>query len=459
MSTFEHRSRLPVSPDQVWQWHLAEGALERLTPPWERVRIEERQGGVAQGGRVSLRIGRLALRWEAEHRITEPGREFRDVQAHGPFDHWEHTHRIDPDGQGGCTLTDHIEYRLPAGAKLGAAMIKRRLERDFEYRHRVTATDLAAHEAAQRGPLRVAVTGASGLIGSSLVPFLTTGGHTALPMTRSSHPTLRDRAIPWDPYSGRVSADKLEGVDAVIHLAGANLAEGRWTSERKRELWDSRVAGTGVIARALAGLSRPPRVLLCSSGSGYYGERGDAELVESSGRGGGFLAELCEAWEAATEPARAAGIRVVTLRTGMVCSGKGGALRKLLPPFRAGLGGPVGDGSQYWSWIALDDLIYVMHRALWDDALVGPVNAVAPTPVRNRDFARTLGEALGRPARIAVPRTALRFALGREMANEVLLTSTRVLPGALGKRGHEFRYPTLLPALRHELGVYDSAQE
>ncbi|HEY6222979.1 MAG TPA: TIGR01777 family oxidoreductase, partial [Gemmatimonadales bacterium] len=241
------------------------------------------------------------------------------------------------------------------------------------------------------------------------------------------------------------------GFDAVVHLAGEPIL-GRWTTGKKRRITDSRVQGTRLLAAALAALSVPPRVLVCASGADYY-RAGDEPQTEASPPGQGFLAELCQAWEAAAEPARRAGIRTVHVRTGLALAGQGGVLKAMLLPFRLGLGGPIGTGRQYWSWIALDDLVAVYRFALSRESLDGAVNAAAPNPVTNAEFAGTLGRVLHRPTVLPVPSLALRLVFGREAAEEAMLSGTRLVPARLLEVGFTFRYPELEPALRHVLGV------
>lgn len=294
--------------------------------------------------------------------------------------------------------------------------------------------------------LRVAITGSSGLIGSMLKPALTAVGHQVVPIVRKP-PAPGE--IRWDPAGAGLDPAALTGVDAVVHLAGENIGEGRWTVARKRELLESRKLGTRLLAESIARAKDGPRALISASAIGYYGDRGDESLNEESAPGTGFLPEVCVAWEAATASASGAGVRVVTIRTGLVLSIAGGVLQRMLPPFRLGLGGRLGDGQQWMSWISADDLIGVYCLAV-EAALSGPVNAVAPAPVRNNEFTSALAKALHRPAVFAVPKTALRLALG-QMADEAILASTRVLPAALERAGYGFQFPALAGALAHEL--------
>ena len=299
--------------------------------------------------------------------------------------------------------------------------------------------------------MRVAITGSTGLVGSEVVSVLSAAGHEAVRLVRRA-PAPGEKAVRWNPAQGEVDVAGLEGFDAVIHLAGENVGSGRWTAVRKTAIRDSRVNGTRLLCDALAGLARPPKTLVCASAIGYYGDRGEELLTEESSPGTGFLAEVSREWEAASGSAARKGIRVVILRIGVVLSSNGGALSRMLPLFRAGLGGVIGGGSQYLSWVALDDLPFIILHSLQCAELVGPVNAVTPHPVTNREFTRALGNALSRPTPLPVPAFALRLAVGREMADSLLLASARVLPRRLETTGYRFRFPELGEALRHLLG-------
>jgi uncharacterized protein (TIGR01777 family) len=303
---------------------------------------------------------------------------------------------------------------------------------------------------AEAGRLRVAITGASGLIGSALSRSLREDGHRVHPVVRRS-PRPGSGEIGWDPAIGRIDAEAFTGVDAVVHLAGENVGE-RWTPAKKRRIRESRVQGTSLLARALASLPEPPRVLVSGSAIGYYGDRGDEVLREDSGPGGDFLAEVGQEWEAATEPAARAGIRVVLPRLGVVLTPDGGALERMLPPFRLGVGGKLGDGRQWMSWISLPDAVRVLRFAIRAPELSGPVNATAPEPVTNEEFTRALGRALGRPTLMRVPAAALRLVYG-EMAEATLLASQRAAPTRLQHAGFRFLHPQLDTALRAVLGA------
>jgi len=297
--------------------------------------------------------------------------------------------------------------------------------------------------------MHVVVSGSRGLVGAALVPFLTADGHRVTRLVRRTAAKPDEAA--WDPVRDAVDASRLDGADGVVHLAGENIAAGRWTSARKAEIRRSRVDGTRTLCEALARLPHPPKILVSASAIGLYGDRGAEVLTEKSAPGTGFLADVCREWEAATGPASRAGIRVVNLRFGMILSPRGGALRKLLLPFRLGMGGRIGSGEQFVSWIVLDDAIRLLHHVLYEETVRGPVNAVAPAPVTNAEFARTLARILRRPTLLPVPAFAARLAFG-EMADALLLASARVIPARLRAWGYRFRFPELEAALRHTLG-------
>jgi uncharacterized protein len=298
--------------------------------------------------------------------------------------------------------------------------------------------------------VRILVSGSSGLIGTALTRALAGGSHTVVRLVRNAAPQ-GGSSVSWDPERQTIDRAGLEGFDAVVHLAGEPIF-GRWTTAKKRRITDSRVQGTRLLAEALAAVRAKPRVLVCASAAGFYGDRGGEVLTEESTAGRGFLAEVCRAWESAADPARQAGIRAVSVRTGLVLARAGGLLKALLVPFQLGLGGPIGRGRSYWSWLTLDDLIAVYRFAVAREGLSGAVNAATPNPVPNAEFARTLGTVLRRPAVLPVPPVALRLIFGREAAQDAMLSGTRLTPARLLEAGFKFQYPELEPALRHVLG-------
>ena len=297
--------------------------------------------------------------------------------------------------------------------------------------------------------MRILLTGSSGLIGHALLTVLTADGHKVVRLVRSQTPA-RGRHISWDPSAEILDRDDLEDFDAVVHLAGETIV-GRWTPEKKARILDSRVKGTRLLCESLVHLRKRPIVLVSASAVGYYGDRGDEVLDEKSPPGSLFLSEVTRAWELATEPARRNGIRVVNLRIGFVLSKAGGGLATMLLPFKLGVGGRVGSGRQYLSWIAIDDVVGAISHSILSDAVHGPVNAVAPNPVTNREFTKTLGRVLWRPTIFPLPVFAAHRMFG-EMADNLLLASARVEPARLLATGYEFQYPQLEDALRHVLG-------
>lgn len=453
---------MPVSADELYAWHTRPGAFERLAPPWDVPEVVARSGGIEPGSRLEMKVGMgpISKRWVAVHGETEPGRQFVDEQESGPFARWRHVHRMQPKGDDASELRDEIEYALPLGALgrvVGGGITRAKLERMFRYRHAVTRGDLERHASVGTGKrLRIAITGASGLVGSALSAFATTGGHEVLHVVRPSSSARKapcHGTVAWDPTSGEVDVAALEGVDAIVHLAGENVAGGRWTAERKRRIRDSRVLGTRAVAEAIRKLRKPPQTVISASAIGLYGDRGDEPLDESSAAGDGFLADVCRDWEAEATP-MADVARLVKLRIGIVLTPAGGALQKMLLPFQLGLGGRIGRGDQFFSWIGLDDLVGAIHFALFEPTLHGAVNATGPAPVTNEELTRALGAVLRRPTPFPVPPLALRVALG-EMSSE-LTSSQRVLPAQLQAAGFRFRHPTVRDALRFELGLLEA---
>ena len=456
MPQFVRRSPMPVSARALFDWHERPGAFERLTPAWQPSRVVARTGGITNGSRVEVEVpllgGLLHQRMLMEHRNYTPPQQFTDVQVAGPFAHWEHTHSMVPESDGTSVLEDRIDYDLPLGAigHLGGGwFVNRQLEQLFEFRHERTRADLERHAAfADQRRRTVAITGGTGMIGSSLTWLLRTGGHTVRWITRNPDATRGD--IGWNPDAGTLNPAALAGVDAVVHLAGANVGE-RWTPEHKREILSSRERGTRTLVTAMLGMAVPPAVLVSASAVGYYGDTGSMMIEESSPNGKDFLADVCRVWEEGTQPAADAGIRVAVARTGVVLSPAGGALAKMFPAFQLGVGGPLGSGKQWMSWISLDDEIGALHFLLMNPECRGVFNLTAPTPVVNAEFVAMLGHVLHRPAFLPVPAFVLTALFG-EMAEATILGGQRVMPVRLQNAGFHFRHPTVADALRFELG-------
>jgi uncharacterized protein (TIGR01777 family) len=448
-----YSSVVDASLGDVFSWHTRPGAMTRLTPPWLPVRVLQEASSVRDGQAVLGLPG--GLRWTAVHQPGDydPPHAFAD-ELTSPLLPWRHLHQFSLAGEQSTLVTDVVETPLPTRA----------LRSMFVYRHRQLAADLAAlarsreiSPAAGTDPLTVAVTGSAGLIGTALTALLTTSGHRVIRLVRRLPRHAGERY--WRPEDP--GPELLDGVDAVIHLAGASIG-GRFTPERKAEIRASRILPTRRLAElaaaSLAGSAGGKaagtlKAFVAASAVGIYGpDRGDEVLAEDSSRGEGFLAGVVADWEDATAPAAAAGIRTVQVRTGIVQTPRGGMLRLLSPLFEAGLGGRLGSGKQWLAWIGLDDLLDVYLRAVLDPDLSGPVNAVAPEPVRNTDYTRTLAAVLHRPAILPVPGLGPRLLLGEEGAREIAQASQFVRPERLIEAGHEFRQPELEGALRHLFG-------
>ncbi|MEZ0350809.1 TIGR01777 family oxidoreductase [Mycobacterium sp. pR1184] len=445
----EYSSVVDAPREDVFAWYARPGAFERLSPPWSPMRLVTEAASL-EDGRAELALPG-GLRWVAQHQADgyDPPRRFVDtIGSDGLASlparvavRWRHIHEFEDVGDNRTEVIDRVQTPVPAAA----------LRPMFIYRHRQLADDLAAHRlAAEHGlkPLTVAVTGSSGLVGSALSAFLSTGGHRVIRLVR--HPARGHDERQWNPDDP--DPDLLTGVGAVIHLAGASIA-GRFTEEHRKVVHDSRIGPTRRLAELVARTAADPPMLISASAIGYYGyDRGDENLTEASERGDGFLADVVADWEDATAPAAQAGVRVVQVRTGIVQSPRGGTMKLMRPLFSAGLGGRLGNGRQWLSWIGIDDLIDIYHRALWDSSLSGPVNAVAPQPVRNSEYTRTLAHVLRRPAVLPVPPLGPRILLGEQGARELALANQRVAPEKLDRAGHRFRQPELDGALRHLLG-------
>ncbi len=435
--------------EDVFAWHARPGAFSRLSPPWQPMHLRA-EGGSLKDGEVVLGLPG-GLTWVSRHDPDgyRPPHRFVDavasdgiasVPVHALL-RWRHTHEFAASTASSTRVTDRVE--TPLGPRL--------LRPTFVYRHRQLADDLAAHRwAAGAGaqPLTIAVTGSSGLVGSALCAFLSTGGHRVIRLVRGQPRGSDERR--WEPM--RPDSGLLDGVDALVHLAGEPIA-GRFTPAHKRAIRSSRSEPTRLLSRIAATAQQGPRTLVVASAIGYYGaDRGDEILTEDSASGEGFLADVVAGWEAATRSAAEAGIRVTNIRTGIVQSPRGGTLRLFRPLFSLGLGGRISTGRQWLSWIDLDDLIDVYNRALFDPGLSGPVNAVAPNPVRNTEYARILARVLNRPALIPVPGLGPKLILGEEGSSELAEANQRVMPIRLQESGHHFRQTDVEASLRHQLG-------
>ena len=453
-SSFTCSSLFPCSARELYDWHRRAGALERLIPPWEHTRVAARTGGIDPGGRVVLAMhaGPLPYRWHARHIDNIPGVMFRDIQERGPFARWTHTHRFS-DTPKGALLEDRIDYALPGQPLLpgfAADLVDRTLERVFRYRHATLHDDIVLHQRCSTQPLRVLISGASGVLGSALHPLLTTGGHEVWTLVRRQ-PDRSRRELYWNPEQDQLNLAGLPAFDGVIHLAGDNIGEGRWTLDKKKRVVDSRVQGTGLIARTIAGLPVRPKVFLSASAVGFYGNCLDCCMREEDRAGTDFISDVCTLWEHSARPADEAGIRTVFMRIGVVLSPRGGALQRLLATSAVGFSSRFGSGDQYISWIGINDMVGAILHALTCDTLTGPVNIAGPQPATNSQLMHTLARVMRRPLLPPIPAGLLKTLYG-QMASEVLLGGCRVTTDKLQQSGYTFRHTDLEPTLRHLLG-------
>lgn len=476
MELFVYCSSIAAPSTQVFGWHCRDGAFERLNPPWQPFIVKERKGHIDTGGYVTIQMPLIkhiiSITWILKHIDYIEGKQFRDIQISGPFSSWSHTHLFESKDVASSILEDRIEYSLPLGILgkvFSQTMVKKKLKEIFEYRHTITNQDISIHNNSVRWkrddnnnniiPMTILLTGSTGFIGSALASFLTAGGNKIVRLLRSPSPQFENNAqksVPWDPISGSLYLPSIEGVDAVVNLAGENIY-GRWTKEKKKRILLSRVQTTKFLCKFLASLNKPPKVLVSASATGYYGSNniGDEILSEDSSPPADsfdFLSEVCYQWENATEIAKQAGIRVINIRIGVVLGAAGGILAKILPLFKMGLGGKVGSGKQWISWISLDDLLGIILHTINNESIKGPINAVAPNPVTNADFTNTLAAILSKPAKFTIPSFIVKKVFG-DLADASLLASTRVVPSRiLQKTGYQFRFSNLEFALRHTLG-------
>ena len=446
MTTFTRSIALPVRAEQAFDWHERPGAFARLTPPWENVQLVEHHGGIKDGAKVVVRIQPLpGVTFHAVYRHADYkyGEQFVDLQERGPFKTWRYEHRFHADGDQ-CVLEDHIEFE---GPPMSNRLVLRRLDRMFRYRHAMTVADLAYES--RFGfvrPQTVLVSGASGLVGQALVARLTTRGHQIKKLGR--HPTTD--SITWNPTEGKMPADALENVDAIIHLAGESIAQ-RWRPKIKERILRSRVDGAQLLVDAALELGQSINYI-SASGINIYANNGKMLSDEMSPHGDGFLADVWKVWEGAASPLQDAGMPVTMMRTGVVMSQKGGALKKMLPAFKSGVAGRIGSGKQHMSWIAIDDLVDQYLLALEQPTFRGTINNVAPEPVSNEAFTQTMGQILQRPTLLPAPAQAIKWLFG-EMAEETVLADLPVAPARLQTEAYPWRQAKLTDCLRHELGV------
>lgn len=452
---FEKTSRINAPVADAFQWHARLGAIERYSPPWDPIKVIRRTGGIEKDAEVVIRMkaGPVPYRWHARHTDYAENRMFRDRQLRGPFSEWIHTHEFEPDGDNACYVTDHIEYRLlphPFRKSFSYKLIENQLAPIFEYRHRTLKHDMRVQMGYEnRRSLTILVSGASGLIGSGLIPFLTTAGHKVLRLVRYQ-PSSSDEIF-WDPENYQIDSNRLEGIDCLIHLAGENIGDGRWTEKKKDRILSSRLKGTRLLAETISKMKKPPESFLSASAIGFYGDGGDKELTEAGQSGNDFISEVCRKWEQTATIAQNSGIRTVMLRIGVIFDPRGGALEKSLLASKFGLNAGISPGNQYVSWIGLNDTIDAIYHAIFTNELEGPLNIVSPNPVTSDTLSDRLAAVAGGKLKFNIPRTAIKLALGQK-GEEVLLSSVRVLPEKLVNSNFDFRYDQLTQLFNHVLG-------
>lgn len=441
---------------------MRDRAFERLTPPWLDVAVKGSGNQLAEGFEVQLTVRKLGVPLDLAFKITEfdVNRLFVDEQTRGPFVFWKHQHIFEKHGDVRSAMHDDIRFGLPlhiASEPLLQGLMDSDFQRMFRYRHDILKGDLAAFMRNSDLPRqKVLITGSHGMLGSALINYLSTQGHHFSRLVRSNEDVKGTADIVWDasltdPPDTLVKRMNIERFDAVIHLAGANIAEKAWTQDRKALIKNSRIDSTRRLAKLLAYLNEPPRVILSASGANYYESALESESSEASPAGKGFLAEVCKEWENALQPARDAGIRSVNLRMGVVMSPNGGALQKMLPPFSLGLGGQIGSGSQTISWISLDDAVQAIEHCMLTEKITGPVNLTAPNYVSNKQFTQAMESVLGLQQNFNVPDFAVQLMFG-QMGKECILEGVKAVPTKLTESGFVFRHPNIEECLRHVLG-------
>ncbi len=439
---------------RVFQWHARDGAISRLTPPWAPLKMISRRGtGIDIGVNVifEIKVFGIPMIWEAEHFDYKENEVFKDRQVRGPFSKWIHTHRFTPDGENSTIMEDKVEFKLPFGflSQPFYGFAKKEFERMFHYRHRILKHDLE-YDADKSPEKRILISGASGTVGSHLVPYLRTCGHKVVRLVRKKENLLVDE-LSWDPYKGVLDLENAGHFDAVINLNGIDISRGRWTNRQKRKIIDSRTYPTRLLVKKISHLDIKPEVFLSSSAIGFYGDKSDQELTEPDENGACFIAKVCRRWENQTQAAASAGIRTVQLRIGIVLTPAGGALARMAIPFMVGCGVRVGKGQQYMSWISMDDLLSSILYIINTPKIKGPVNLTAPEPVTNTVFSKKLAKVFSKKVFFIMPKLLVTLLWG-QMGKETLLASANVKPEKLLDHGFKFQHETLLPALKDLLG-------
>jgi uncharacterized protein (TIGR01777 family) len=461
-NVFSKKTEISVPVETLFAWHARNGAILRLTPPWAPMKMIARSGnGIEKGAKVifKLKIFKIPMTWEACHIEYQENKLFKDHQIKGPFAKWEHTHLfeaclkpgIKSDSNETSSMEDRVEFKLPFWpfSRPFYGFAKKEFERMFSYRHRVLKYDLE-HHVDKTKKKRILISGASGTIGSILVPFLRTCGHEVISLVRRKNRLSSDEIF-WDPYNGILDLEKAGPLDAIINLNGVDISRGRWTNRQKKLIINSRVIPTSLLVERMKNLDKKPEVFISSSAIGFYGEAQDRILTETSLKGDSFISKVCAQWEKASGDAEKAGIRTIQLRIGIVLTPAGGALARMELPFKTGCGVKLSNGRQYMSWISMDDLLSGILHILDNDKIKGAVNLTAPEPVTNHEFSKTLARVFSRRVYFTMPRFLALLFWG-EMGRETLLASARVEPQKLLDTGFSFQHKELFRALKDMLG-------
>ena len=462
MPIFVHKAKFDANKKQIWDWYNSDGAFRRIMPEWEGIQPIN-AGRLVDGDETifKVKMGPLRQKWVARHHSVVPGESFADRMIKGPFGAWNHHHEFESESGQKTSVIDNVEYKLPlhifTGWSAGFTVLPR-MKQMFEFRSVRVANDLKQiHATAKLPRQRILVSGSTGMIGLQLCAFLEAAGHDVHRLLRPSTKLPSDvdsnKVVKWNDLTGEILEGDMNGFDSIIHLAGAGIGDKRWSKKRLKLIRDSRIIPTENLAKIVSGLENPPKKMLCSSAIGFYGNRGTEVLDENSNAGNDMLSDLCRDWEDASSAAKNAGINVIHLRTGIVMSPLGGALAKLLLPAKMGAGGPVGGGKQMQSWISLDDEIYAIHHLMMKEDSEGVYNLTAPNPVSQKQFAKTLGKVLRRPAFAPLPGFVIKILFG-QMGKKLVLEGQDVRPNRLLESGYEFTHSELESCLRSCLGKF-----
>lgn len=449
---FSLKTVFPTEAEKIFLWHLHPAVLERMTPPWIKLRVISQEGDPSQVDskiHLQIKIGILWIPWILQYKQYKPKQSFTQVQIRGPFRCWNHHHEMSSISAKSSSLEDTITYSTfftPLHH-----YVQRQLKRSFTWRHKTLMQDVTIYAKYPLKPMRILLSGSSGLVGHTLSSFLKLAGHEVVALRRKTNNAKAKSFVSWNPASGEFALSDFECFDAVIHLAGKNISSRRWTKKFKREIFLSRCRDTWLLSEIFLRVSRPPKTFICASAVGYYGPKGDSAVSEQSPYGSGFLADTSKKWEDATESI-AKKMRVIHTRFGAILSPAGGILQKILPLFNLGLGVIFGDGKQYFPWIALEDVLYSIYHCLSDESISGSVNIVSPQLETFETFCQKLAKILHRPLFLRIPAPVLKIAFG-EMAKEVFLPSIRAIPEKLIQSNYSFTFPDLDNALKHMLGL------